>query len=1483
MKNLTKLFVAVVALFAFSCATDATQDLAVGLAGNTTLTLSLDEATKTHLGEKLNGVYPLYWSEGDQISVNGVVSKALAQGGSAEATFSFDGTLSYPYSVVYPASEGANEVTFPSAQRYVDGTFAEGAVPMYGYAERVGDAVQMQHLAGVLRFPIWGEGTISSVVVEAEIGSLSGSYTVDCATGELTPKSGSTSNGVSVTFGDGLALTAEATPIYVAVPAGSYGEVWVSVYTTDGKKMKAKFDTTSKPISAGKVREFGAFKFEGTVNNEIVIDSKEALINFASNPSKNAVVTANIDMTGEKWTPIDGYSFVFDGGNCEIKGLTAPLFGSVVGSIKNVKLVDVNINETVNPNVGALARNIVASGEASFVTNCGVSGTITVNCPNYMVQTASSNEEAAVAGLVGFARGVEFSNCKNSANITTYQVAADNCTNVANITVAGIAGYIDATETNGIPTSMTNCENSGNLTFENKSATTTAHQLFLAGVFGQSRVGNTDSKTSYLTNRGALLCQAPPVGTPFVGGVGGHTTWQTFSHYYNYGSITLKGVANGNVYSSIQAGGILGYGYRTQVNDAHNYGSITVDDSAKYKYILLGGILGKLTRDDILPTIEDSSNSGAITVKGTSAEGSNYFRVGGLCGWTQNGMVNCTNHKSGTITIDATVNVAETTGATSVGGVVGYKTVGPVSNIKNEADINIKLNAPASECKQNYFGGAYGYIALTAPAEASDVTNEGNITVDGTYNNGVRLGGVFGCKSNAQMARGLVNSGDVTLAESAVVNVPASVFVSGIHASYVVIEESRAFCNVKAVGRSEGTIVMANTSNGNTNYATKICVGGTIEREKGKVITLTPENVLDYLFKTPTSAAFAANNKIGYISSIDAEPQIPELDVLKIASVADLKAFAESAATLDKDVLLTADLDVSKENWTPIGDFGCSFDGDGHTIKGLNAPLFGITQAMAIRNLHLTEVAITEKADSYVGAIARKILNTNAVVENCSASGTMEFVGSTSMAEVYAAGLVGATDSTREWSKLTNEVNITVTGSFANHAYFIGCVAYGKVAMREFTNLGTIHCSGSFAGKSPRLGGIASYSGSMYSCVNGDPEDKTQTKGSLTFDGTITGTAGFAMIAGVTVLQDANSVRDTVDDCHNYGRLTMGGTSSSKNWVSLAGIAANLQNINNLTNCSNNGELVVNQTKTGAANTFVAGMGNHPGAGIDLIKDCVNNGAITIESEASLNGDLLIGGMANVCDNAFVVENVTNNGNITFDGTISGSLQLGAAIGGRIKGGVTFKGNIVNNGNVLCLGTAKKNASVGGMIGLYEAAIADTYFAEATMINRGRMTFDGTCPTDGTAFCMGGIFGRWYNSGTYNATNEGGLEVTAKASAPIIYVGGFAGGSPTKDAIVTGASSICTIKAYILQNNQATRIPNVGLLLGKPYSETSKGVNCKVGGLFIDRVYYDEDADDVVEGGISITADNYHIYMYGVPADKDAVAADGCTVVPYLK
>ena len=331
MKNLTKIFLAVaVAMFAFACATDPIEESTIGVGeGCSTFTISLEES-RTQLGERnADGKYPLYWSEGDQIAINGVASNALEESydGNAAATFQFGSVLNAPYCVVYPAVEGAGQgttypVNFLAEQPYTVGTFAPQAAPMYGYASEEDDLhVQMQHLTGVLRLAIAGNGEkVTNIKVTAQKGKIAGAYTVDCTTGELTPSAEAVSS-LTVTFAEPLVLGAEATPVYVAVPAGNYGTFAITINTEAHQKMTVKFNSDVKPINAGSVREFSAFTYEANANDSedvFIIDSKEALIEFARiaghfYPRTTAKLGADIDMTGYDWTPIEGFRFTFNG------------------------------------------------------------------------------------------------------------------------------------------------------------------------------------------------------------------------------------------------------------------------------------------------------------------------------------------------------------------------------------------------------------------------------------------------------------------------------------------------------------------------------------------------------------------------------------------------------------------------------------------------------------------------------------------------------------------------------------------------------------------------------------------------------------------------------------------------------------------------------------------------------------------------------------------------------------------------------------------------------------------------------------------------------------------------------------------------------------------------------------------------------------------------------------------------------------------
>ena len=71
----------------------------------TVLSVGIDPSTRTYLGEG-EGSHKVYWSNGDQIAVNGVASDELTglEENAERANFTLNGLLDLPYKIVYPAS-----------------------------------------------------------------------------------------------------------------------------------------------------------------------------------------------------------------------------------------------------------------------------------------------------------------------------------------------------------------------------------------------------------------------------------------------------------------------------------------------------------------------------------------------------------------------------------------------------------------------------------------------------------------------------------------------------------------------------------------------------------------------------------------------------------------------------------------------------------------------------------------------------------------------------------------------------------------------------------------------------------------------------------------------------------------------------------------------------------------------------------------------------------------------------------------------------------------------------------------------------------------------------------------------------------------------------------------------------------------------------------------------------------------------------------
>ena len=113
----------------------------------------------------------------------------------------------------------------------------------------------------------------------------------------------------------------------------------------------------------------------------------------------------------------------------------------------------------------------------------------------------------------------------------------------------------------------------------------------------------------------------------------------------------------------------------------------------------------------------------------------------------------------------------------------------------------------------------------------------------------------------------------------------------------------------------------------------------------------------------------------------------------------------------DINITLTADIDLTGKNWTPIGTsfsnkYTGTFDGGGHTIKGLTVTtndqfvgLFGsIGNAGTVKNVMMEDVQITSNRSSgFAGGVAGY---SDGTIENCSVSGSVS-------GTVYVGGVVG--------------------------------------------------------------------------------------------------------------------------------------------------------------------------------------------------------------------------------------------------------------------------------------------------------------------------------------------------------------------------------------------------------------------------------------------------------------------------------------------
>lgn len=552
--------------------------------------------TKTVLGAKSGGVYPVLWSSGDYISVGGVDSKPLSalEAGTGTATFKFQEEISAPYCALYGGVEGSDDqIEIPAVQVYSEGNIRGGYAPMYAVSRQ--PSFTMKHLSCVLALPLSGDVSVSGISLRSMDGaSVAGRFALEKSggvyTGSLEDISMGRSN-VEMTIPEGGVDISSGKLFCIALrPATLTKGLSIDIYTTAGKRMNL-LALEGETLEEGTVYEIPSVVFEANAEDVIMISSLSDLKDFAERVSSGekylqARLASDITVDGT-WTPLEGFSGDFDGGGYTIYGLQKAFANELVGCIRNLTVEgevsvsgadDIVGDESVNW-AGILANRIYTGGT---ILNCKTKGSITYS--------QWGGKMVVVGALCGYAPRGKVSACVNEASVTAIgdgsaavyagglfgriyasseAISVSDCRNDGSVTVrgeikgasaGGVVGHMDANHTSTLSDDI----NTGTITIA--ASSTVSGVINIGGVAGYSK-----NDIDGCINTGVLHQAAATTYGQNVGGVAGQVVTSSVSACNNSGSIVLD-AASANV---VRCGGIIGYAY----NDA-SVTSISVESCA---------------------------------------------------------------------------------------------------------------------------------------------------------------------------------------------------------------------------------------------------------------------------------------------------------------------------------------------------------------------------------------------------------------------------------------------------------------------------------------------------------------------------------------------------------------------------------------------------------------------------------------------------------------------------------------------------------------------------------------------------------------------------------------------------------------------------------------------------------------------------------------------------------------------------------------
>jgi len=1052
MKTRYFYLMAAVALMA-GCAKEV-QDETLELAPEvkTVLTVGLPDDSKTYMGDLVGTSRNVYWSNGDQIAVNGSASDELENlpDNTASAQFSFSGVLTPPYKVLYPAGIYSEALVLPAIQTYKANGFADNMFPMVGYSADGTGKITMSHVCAILKVAVKraatdaDEDNLVSVRFKGRNNEqVSGIFTVDFEHATIAGTSSEAADKEVKVVKSQATSTTSAAVYYIVVPAGTYSNGFDIIVMDKNGHFMTKSKTSSKTLEAGHLYNMQEFEFvPGGTELGIEIASAEDLIQFATDYNNKVYeglgdepliatvtqditfdatssaafnATGGIGMKNNLYGATEDYYFngIVNGDGHTISGLaaTVPIFAAIgeSGAANDLIIASTCSFTFTHPNTTELDAGAVVGYNKGIVKNVEVAADVNL-------VAGEISKVTALGGLVG--------------RVTVGTV--DNCTYSGNLSVPdGFVVTTQKTYIGGLVGSITNADGKvlnsdfeGTIDFAGTvaSTSTTDPYLRLGGVVGTVNAGTVSGCSASGTNTKAIEMDN---GTTYTATIQNHSR-----KVYHMAQGAIAGYNAGTVSDCINNASTKNF----VLSNATKGGTASDSNS---RYYDVGGIVGYNAVD---ATVTDCINNGLFESRSTPR----IQKIGGIVGYNFGTVSSCSNSETGDIVIaSATGQSPYSLRVGEIGGAIGNN-AGTVSNIQNAGDITLSRTENNANVEMK-FGGVIGITTAAIDGGASKtISNSGNITI--SYNpatvttDGLRFGGIVG--SAQASVQNVSNTGNVTYTLSAA-NIMSKLYMGGIAG------DVRNAANVTVSGCENSGEVYFNV-NAKAAAHTGDYLGGIVGLVTGEEVTTTVSDC----------------ENSGYVH-INCNITTACTDLIAAGVVGKMN---ESGSITDCDNTGEVEIPFSNAKHTENfagGILGKTVDSD--------LAISGCTNAGYI---HGGNGSKQNGTTFYVGGIAA-YLDGVSIVDDCVNNGvllnnhfnnTVTKVGSTFEGGIVGFAL-GTADNRIPISNVTNDVNDGGTITGGRRGYTGGAVGYG-----EYVDITSATNTNSYGGGSGYyVGGLAGW------------------------------------------------------------------------------------------------------------------------------------------------------------------------------------------------------------------------------------------------------------------------------------------------------------------------------------------------------------------------------------------------------------------------